>query len=280
MNEENVNYLKENLKYMGFGDQLYSNLEHNIGQGFPEFVLRMETQFGSSKLESALYFSRSKQDGRYFFNRHDARLKNEVGVLSQSFLVNKGHGVTLKEAFNLLQGRAVHKEMNPKEGERYHAWLQLDFNQKEENGNFRLRQFHEQYGYDLAGVLAKFPIRELSDETKAERLMMSLQKGNLQPVTMMVHGKVQKLSIQADPQFKTLTIYDNGATKPLNNEQKAELVIAENRQKLNGKEVPLEGEQNGKQLKQNTGSDKQTSETQNTLLPKNRKGNNKGLTVH
>jgi hypothetical protein len=42
--------------------------------------------------------------------------------------------VTLKEAFNLLEGRAAHKELSGKEG-KFNAWIQLDFKEKEENGN-------------------------------------------------------------------------------------------------------------------------------------------------
>jgi hypothetical protein len=248
MKEENLNYLKTDLKYLGFGDRLQANLEHNIRQGFPEFVLRTQTEFGSATLDSILYFSRSNEDGKYYFNRHDARLKNDVGVLEQSFHVNKGHGITLKEAFNLLEGRAVYKEMDTKEGERYHAWIQLDFQNREENGSYKIKQFHDAYGYDLGKALSKFPLKELSDQQKTERLLMSLQKGNLQAVTMMVDGKEQRFSIGASPQYKTVDVYDYGAVRPLTNDQKAQLMTGESRKRLNGKKV--EGEQTGKELSQ------------------------------
>lgn len=281
MNQENLNYLKENLKYMGFGDRLYADLEHNINQGFPEFVLKMDSEFNKSKLESTLHFSRSKETDMYFFNRHDAVLKNDVGTLEQTFYVNKGHGVTLKEAFNLLEGRAVYKEITPREGERYHAWVQLDFKQKEENGNYKTKQFHENYGYDLKATLEKFPIKELMDEQKSERLMMSLQKGNLQSVTLNVEGKEQMYFMQANPQYKTLTIYDNGATRPLSNEQKVELMTPEARQKLNGKDVSTEKEQPGKEIKKDDKDQKQKTEQKNddSLLPKKRTGNKEGLSI-
>lgn len=281
MNQENLNYLKENLKYMGFGDKMNDNLEHNIRQGFPEFVLKMDSEFNKSKLESTLHFSKSKETDMYFFNRHDAVLKNDVGTLEQTFYVNKGHGVTLKEAFNLLEGRAVYKELTPKEGERYHAWLQLDFKQKEENGNFKTKQFHENYGYNLMETLQKFPIKELMDEQKSERLMSSLQKGNLQSVSIEVEGKDQQFFIQANPQYKTLTIYDNGALKPMSNEQKVELMTPEARQKLNGKDVSTEKEQQGQEIKKDGKNKNEKKEQKNdeSLLPKKRTSENKGLAV-
>jgi hypothetical protein len=281
MNQENLNYLKENLKYMGFGDKLNDKLEHNINQGFPDFVLKMESEFNKSKLESALHFSRSKETDMYFFNRHDAVLKNDVGTLEQTFYVNKGHGVTLKEAFNLLEGRAVYKELTPKEGERYHAWVQLDFKQKEENGNYKTKQFHENYGYNLAETLGKFPIKELMDETKNERLISSLQKGNLQSVTISMEGKDQQFFIQANPQYKTLTIYDNGATRPLSNEQKVELMTPEARQKLNGKDVSTEVEKGAQEIKQGgKGKKEKTGQKHDdSLLPKKGTSENKGMAI-
>jgi len=281
MNQTNLDYLKENLKYMGFGDKLNDTLEHNIKQGFPEFVLKMDSEFNKSKLESTLHFSRSKETDMYFFNRHNAVLKNDVGTTEQTFYVNKGHGVTLKEAFNLLEGRAVYKELTPKEGERYHAWIQLDFKQKEENGNYKTKQFHENYGYNLAETLQKFPIKELLDEQKRDRVMMSLQKGNLQSVTIEMGGKDQQYFIQANPQFKSLTIYDNAGLKPLNNEQKVELMTPEARQKLNGKDVSTEKEQQGKEMTKGGKDKKEGKEQKNddSLLPKKRTSENKGLAV-
>jgi hypothetical protein len=279
MNQTNLDYLKENLKYMGFGDKLNDNLEHNIKQGFPEFVLKMDSEFNKSKLESTLHFSRSKETDMYFFNRHNAVLKNDVGTLEQTFYVNKGHGVTLKEAFNLLEGRAVYKEITPKEGERYHAWIQLDFKQKEENGNFKTKQFHENYGYNLNETLQKFPIKELLDEQKSERLMSSLQRGNLQSVSIEVEGKDQQFFIQANPQYKTLTIYDNGALKPMSNEQKVELMTPEARQKLNGKDVSTEKEQQGQEIKKEDKGKKNDQKNDDSLLPKKRTSENKGLAV-
>jgi hypothetical protein len=281
MNQENLNYLKENLKYHGFGDKLYADLEHNIKQGFPEFVLKMDSEFNKSKLESTLHFSKSKETDMYFFNRHDAVLKNDVGTMEQTFYVNKGHGVTLKEAFNLLEGRAVYKELTPREGERYHAWIQLDFKEKEENGNYKTKQFHENYGYDLKATLEKFPIKELLDEQKSERLMMSLQKGNVQSVTLNVEGKDQMYFMQANPQYKTMTIFDNGAARPLTNEQKVELMTPEARQRLNGKDVSTERDQPGKEIKkEEKGAKRKNGQKEDdSLLPKKRKSENKGLSV-
>jgi hypothetical protein len=66
----------------------------------------------------------------------------------------------------------------------------------------------ENYGYDLEKSLERFPIKELADPQQKERLMISLGRGNLAPVTFDHQGMVSKMFIEANPQFKTLTVYD------------------------------------------------------------------------
>jgi hypothetical protein len=269
MNLDNLNYLKDNLKFMGFGDKLQADLEKNIQQGFPEFVLKMDSQFSGKTMDSVLHFRRSDESEMYFFNRHDARLKNDVGVIEQSFYLNKGHGVTLKEAFNLLEGRSVHKVINPKEGESYQAWIQLDFKEKIQDGNYKVKQFHENYGYDLASTLRQYPIKELQGEQQRERLMMSLQRGNVQSVTMVTNGREQMFFIEANPQFKTINIY-NAQMKSLDRDQKSELLhLPEARQHVNGKEVKTDqpGVKKGTTNQQSSSNSKEME----TVKPRNEK---------
>jgi hypothetical protein len=260
MNQKNLDYLKENLLYMGFSDRLYPDLQKNIEQGFPEFTLKQQTEYGKLQMESTLYFRRSDQSDMYFFNRHDAHLKNGTDAtnnLQQTFYLNKGRGITLKESFNLLQGRAVNTDLTPREGEKYNAWVQLNFGEKDEHGNFKMKQFHQNYGYDVVAAMAKYPIKELEDSAQTARLKMSLDKGNLQSVTMTVQGKEEKYFISANPQFKTIDIHDSHMRRVqkeglLNNkEQDRQQAVApikvneENSQKQAGKQEPGAVEEEG-----------------------------------
>ncbi len=241
MNQQNLDYLKENLRFMGFGDKLYADLEKNILQGFPEFVLKMPSEFSNQKMDSTLLFKKSDQSDLYFFNRFDAHLHHRSDPskdVQQTFYLNKGYGITLKEAFNLLQGRAVFKELSNKEGQKFNAWIQLDFKEKEENGNYKTRQYHQNYGYDLTSTLNAFPIKELQNEQQRERLLMSLEKGNVQSVTMAAEGREQMFFIEANPQFKSITVYD-AHMKLLGKDQRAELLVTDGAQKnqVNHKEI-------------------------------------------
>lgn len=208
MNLQNLNYLKDNLKYLGFGEKLYPELEKNIQQRFPEFVLKMETEIGRQQMTASLHFRRPENSDMYFFNSYRAELNKGGENLSQMFYVNKGQGVTLKEAYNMMNGRAVNKDLTTSEGNKYNAWIQLDFNEKDNNGNSKIKQYHENYGYDLQNTLAQYPIKELQDSQQKEMLIKSLEKGNSQSAFLEQNGSIEKVFIAANPQYKTLNFSD------------------------------------------------------------------------
>ncbi len=57
----------------------------------------------------------------------------------------------------MLEGRAVFKELSTKEGQAYKAWVQLDFENKDKHNNHEMKQFHENYGYDLKAATSNLP---------------------------------------------------------------------------------------------------------------------------
>jgi hypothetical protein len=210
MNEKNFDYLKDQVKYTGFGEALESDLRQNIEQQQPTFSLKHDAFYGDDKVSAELNFKKSEQSDMYFFNSYNVSLQKEgrPETLDQTFYINKGNNITLKEAYNLMEGRAVNKDLTSKEGEVYNAWTQLDFKNTDANGNFKLNHYHENYGYDLEAALAKHPIKELQNESHKEDLMNSLKKGNLQSATFIKEGQEVRQYIEANPQFKTLTLYD------------------------------------------------------------------------
>ncbi|MGB4400562.1 MAG: hypothetical protein WBJ10_14410, partial [Daejeonella sp.] len=133
-------------------------LEKNIRDEKNEFQLKIEIPHFNNKMDYTLHFKKSDSKDMYFFNRYDASLQNGKPEMdkNQCFYINKGNGVTAKEAFNLLEGRSVHKELVNKDGEKYNAWLKLDFENFDERGNSKLKQFTDKYGYDLEKNLASY----------------------------------------------------------------------------------------------------------------------------
>jgi hypothetical protein len=233
MNAKNLDFLKEGIKYLGFGEGLNNKLTEELKSQKSEFQLRTENQYGKDKVSYTLDFRKSDQSDMYFFNKYTASLQGQENGQdrSQTFFVKKNSGVTAKEAYNLLNGRAVNKDLTNQEGEKYNAWLQIDWNQKDNHGNHKFKMIHEAYGFKLDDVLSKHPIKELNDPTTRERLMQSLERGNLHQVTFQKGDNEEKMFIAANPQFKTLNLYDSTMKK----------VYQENERKEpradNGKEV-------------------------------------------
>lgn len=149
----------------------------------------------------------------FFFNKYDLELKkeNQDNAMKQTFYPDKG--ITLKEGYNMLDGRAVHKTLITKEDEKYTAWLQLNFKNTTESGNYKINQYHQNYGFNLENALSKYPIKELGNEKFKADLIKSLERGNLQSATLNVDDKEQKIYLTANPNFKSLTAFDAGMNK-------------------------------------------------------------------
>lgn len=209
MNEKNFEYLKDNIKYMGFGEKLNDQLESNLSHGKDEFRLNFKTEINKKPFEANLNFRKSEETDMYFFNSYNASLQRSNGEkVDQTFYLNKSKGVTAKEAYNLLEGRAVHKDLVNRDDVPYKAWIQLDFKERDKNNNHKVEQFHENYGFDLKAAVSKFPITDIKDADKEKALMQSLQKGNVQSVTIEKDGTSHKMFIEANPQFKTVNLFD------------------------------------------------------------------------
>jgi hypothetical protein len=208
-----LKYLRDDMKYLGFGDNALLDQQLEIQtEGTAEgFELYTDAYFDEdTRLEAKLYFRYSDKQNRYFFNKFDALLvypEEPARNRAQTFYVFKGKGVTFKESFNLLQGRSVYKNMIDLDGEKYKAWIKLDFGEKDLHDNYKIKQYGLRYGYELEKVLEKYPIRELQQEKAKADLYRSLQRGNRQLVTFDKETKSEKMYIEANPVFKTINIY-------------------------------------------------------------------------
>lgn len=215
MNQKNFDYLKDGLKYLGFGEGLNNKLAEELASGKPEFQMNTVNEYGRDKVNYTLDFRKSDSSDMYFFNKYSANFKpdGDSPERAQTFYIKKNAGITAKEAYNLLNGRAVNKDLTNAEGQPYNAWLQIDFNQKDDYGNHKFKMIHQAYGYDLDKELSKHPIKELNEPVTKQRLMQSLERGNLHQVTFQKADRQDKMFIEANPQFKTLNVYDDRLRK-------------------------------------------------------------------
>lgn len=248
MNQKNFDYLKDQVKFTGFGEGLENELKEKMQRKTPEFTINHTTKFGNDTIASALHFKKSEQNDMYFFNSYQVNHKkeNDSEKMEQTFYINKGNNMTLKEAYNLVNGRSVNKDLTTKDGHLYNAWIQLDFKQTENNGNYKMKQFHQNYGFDLEKELTKHPIKELGNKLEKNRLLESLQKGNRQTVSLINNGIEQKSFIEANPQFKTINVYDSNMERVSLKQPKKEEQVSVERNV---------SQQNVKKEKHDTGSD-------------------------
>lgn len=211
MNQKNYDYLQDQVKFTGFGDALENDLKEKMQKQSPEFQMYHNTKFGNDTAVATLHFKKSQQSDMYFFNKYNLTIKpeNSTDMMEQTFYINKGNNITLKEAYNLMSGRAINKDLTNKEGQVYNAWIQMDLKETDKNGNYQLKHFHTNYGFDLEKELAKHPVKELTNEQDKIKLVESLKKGNRQSVTFVKEGGEQRMFIEANPQFKSLKVYDS-----------------------------------------------------------------------
>lgn len=210
MNESNLDYLQDQVKFTGFGEDLATDLKAAIKLGEEKFALSYDREFGKDKVSVNLNFSRSKTSDMYFFNSYQVNLQKE-GVeesTNQIFYINKGNNITLREAYNMMEGRSVYKKLSTKDGEEYNAWVGLDFKQTDASGNFKQKQFSDKYGFDLEMVLERHPIKELESEGVKQDIMDSMRKGNMVGITYLKDEVEEKRYVSANPQFKSIDFYN------------------------------------------------------------------------
>lgn len=222
MNQKNLDFLKDQVKFTGFGEGMENALMEKMQKGETEFVLNHNMNYGNDFVSATLNFKKSDQSDMYFFNSYKISLEKEQSkeALTQTFYINKDNSITAKEAYNLMEGRAVNKDLKNKEGELYNAWIKMDFKEADANGNFKLNHYHQNYGYDLEGSLAKHPIKELENEKYKDDLINSLKKGNIQSVTFTIDAVEKKQYVEANPHFKTINVYDGSMQRVNNRENK------------------------------------------------------------
>ncbi|OXA65287.1 hypothetical protein B0A67_24610 [Flavobacterium aquidurense] len=204
--EKNNQSLHEQVQRIGFTD-LSGKIEDQIKQGHEQFTIPVSYYVNEKeRLNHALSFSKD-QSGQYQFEGYKTTLQNESKPeedRSQYFKVQERNSVDTTQAYNLLAGRAVQKEK---------SWIQLDLNDKDAGGNHRIKEFHSGYGYDLEKAVHQLPMKELSNKTEADKLKDALKQGNRQPVTLIKNGNEHRFYIEANPQFKSVNIYDDHSRK-------------------------------------------------------------------
>jgi hypothetical protein len=226
MDEKALRFNENQLKRTGFAEAFTPELQAKMAQGQPEISYPFKKQYDGDRVEAILHLKKSDSSDFYFLNKFDLQLQKEgqantvrhTFYLTQRSKINEEGGgtkqrlenkYTLKEGYNLLAGRPVFKDLVNQEGKEYQAWVRLNFKNTLNNGNFEMKQYHTNYGFDLEKTLSNYPIKELANPQYKQSLMDSLQRGNLQKATFVgPDGKEEKVFISPNITFGSLNVYD------------------------------------------------------------------------
>ena len=215
---DQVKYLKDQLKYLQFGEgeKLHKDLEAGINSSEKEFQIKTSSDktLPGNTVDFTLNYNKSEKGG-IFLNSYQTELKNKKGEeLSHVFNISKENTFDAKEAINLLEGRSVKIEfINPKIEEKQTAFVKLDFNEpKTQYGTYKFQSFHENYGVNTAEIVDKsgliFDKPEWRDNT-----IKSLERGNIVNVKFKHEDKEIEGKAFLNPQYKTLNLYDSNMTR-------------------------------------------------------------------
>ena len=201
-----LDYLKNQLKYLGFGEsnKLHQDLEKGINSNEKTFKIQTQSDraMQGNEVNFTLNFNKSEKGG-VFLNSFNATLKNEIGEeRTHNFGVNH---FTAKEAVKLLVGRSVKAEFTENEP----VFVKLNFaEEKNEYGNFKFQTYNQQaYGVDTAKIVEKSGLIFDKPEHK-DNTVKSLEKGNIVKVKFNLDNKITEGNAVLNPQYKTLNLYD------------------------------------------------------------------------
>lgn len=204
--EQNSQALHQQVQRTGFTD-LSTKIDEQIRKGQQQFSIPVSYYLNDKeRLDHQLSFVKDPS-GQYHFEGYKTALYNEARPeenRQQYFSLRHEHNINTTEAYNLLSGRCIQNGG---------TWLQLDFNDKDQHGNFRIKQFHSDYGYDLDKVLQQLPLKELLNKNETEKLKEALKNGDRISISFVKNGNEQRFYIEANPQFKSVNIYDEHSGK-------------------------------------------------------------------
>ncbi|MDX3916980.1 MAG: hypothetical protein QHC79_25790 [Pseudosphingobacterium sp.] len=231
MNEQNFDYLKKQQKYMEVGDRLHEVLERAISKGLPKFDLAITASHpvlgdtSGTKRDFARYqleYSRSAKSDDYYLNANNVTLymANEPFPRTQRFDLQHFPQFTLTEAYNLLSGRAVEK-LVPKRDDKGElirddqgkavlqpVFYKIDTSIKDAYNSHPVRPYYPGYKFDLEQTLANYRPENIKASRKDEDPLKSLRRGDFIEATIPIGKKKTDVYMAADPEWKSMEVYD------------------------------------------------------------------------
>lgn len=228
-NNLNFSYLKDQIKYLGLGEEpkLHKELEEKINSGQKTFSIKTDYDKTSflNKADFTLNFNRSEKTGNYFLNSFKGHLHNEKkGVDIEHTFAVKRNGYSAKQALNLLEGRSVLSTINDlKEKKEVQKFVSLKLNEpKNEHGNFKINVVRDN-NININKIVDASKLK-FEDEKHKDITIKSLERGNIVSVKFENKNKETPGFAVLNPYNKNLQLYDKNMVRANTNAA----VISEN----------------------------------------------------
>lgn len=215
--EEVIGYLKNQLMYLGFGkdEKLHKDLEKGVletqnGEKF-QIATKYDKASEGNEANFIINFHKSEKGGVYLNSFKGVLIEGNTGEERiHSFGANK---FTVKEAVNLLEGRAVKTQFTNKfTNEQDDVFVKFKLKEeKNEFGNYQMQMYNKGYGIDTKDIVNKSQL--VFDGENAEKIkelvIKSLEKGYVVNVKFRDDNnrEMQGKAI-FNPQYKTINLYD------------------------------------------------------------------------
>lgn len=200
--QRNFQMLRKQTSDLGFRIP-ERKLEQIMRQGNREFVFPVSYYVNEfEKMDFSIKYTKDPM-GEYkleSFQSHYKQLNGELLERTHTFSCDQSNDITVRQAYNLLAGRAVCST----DGSDHKYWRQLDFTDKEANGNYKEKVFHHDYGFDLSDTLETLKVNETLNYMSKLKLMDALENGD--KITVTSENK-KCIDIEANPQKKYVNIY-------------------------------------------------------------------------
>ncbi|TDQ73801.1 hypothetical protein [Sphingobacterium yanglingense] len=220
---ENIQSLATKMYYSGFSeitvDQLQKQFDEAVKNKKDSFQVVLDKKSNGDSVRAVLNFDFSQNSGKYYFNNFDLLLKKygKEETLQQKFYVGYGSNYTLKEGYNLLDGRSVYKHLittdkiDREKKNEFKGWVKLDFNDANESGNFKIQRINN---FDIAKNIEEYALKGIENDKYKQNLINSLKKGNQASVTIETSAGERKIVIEAQPSYNSIKLYDENL-KPI-----------------------------------------------------------------
>lgn len=207
--DDNAKYLDNGHFYLGFGKSHSEEILTHLNNGVEQFSVNHSDRFHGKEIDYRIDHKRSAESGWTSMSGF-LLTPREKPEMQQYFGVYKNRGFTAKEAFNLVEGRAVCKD-HWKDQVKYQSWHVMNFENKNARGNAKIDSYHENYGFDVAKALQNLNWSKTDGKSMPPWAEENLRKGDPLRATVEIEGADVEANIIANPKTReVLGIDDEG----------------------------------------------------------------------